>query len=83
MCEGAHTEFLDDLGDILVLAESENPLLSIHVNSSSKEPRGWSEIFNLESLGEYSLESGEEPSGLSCEDGVVDVYNHDVDEFFR
>ncbi len=36
MCGGAHTKFLDDLGYILVLAESENPLLSIPLDYASK-----------------------------------------------
>ena len=65
MCGGSHAELLDDLGDILLLVESKNPLLSVSVDSTPKQPRGWSEVFNLEPLGECSLEVGEELSGFS------------------
>ena len=78
---GSHAELLDDLGDILLLAESKNPILPVCVDSKPKQPGGWSEVFNLEHPGESNLEVGEELSGFFREDGVVDIHIQDVDEF--
>ena len=65
----------------MFLAESKNHgLVPIFVDSAPKQPRGWSEVFDLEPCGECSLKFDEEFSGFSREDGVVDVYNQNVDE---
>ena len=72
---------LDDLGDILRLAESKNHIFLDSVDSAPKQPVSWSDVFNLEPPGESSLEFGEELSGFSWEDGVLDIPSQDVDGF--
>ena len=81
-CGGSHTVFFDDLGGILLLAETKDLIVLVSVDLAPKRPRSWSEVFDLKPLGERSLEVGKKFAGFSRQDGVVDIHSQDVDNFF-
>ena len=73
----------EDAFNVLGFSEGECATDTISGDTSSKEPRCWVKVLDIEASGEDELEDGDEVAGAANMDAVVDVDGKDVQDAGR